>query len=112
MTRKSIRAFGFVLVAVFGVGLAACPEKNQGPTITPAEATLLGCEAYAAALNTLASLVEAGKINAATREIVVHARATGDPLCLGPAPDVNATVRDIAIDGAVRTLDSIAQSFQ
>lgn len=82
--------------------LAGCADK-----ISPAEATLLGCESYSAALGTLAALREADKLTDGTVEIVDHVRATLNPLCLGPAPDVDASVKDIAIDAGVRTLQGI-----
>ena len=91
----------FVTVAV--IGLSGCASDK----ISPAEGELLGCEAYASTLNTLATLRADGKLSAGTIGVVDHVRETVNPLCLGPAPDVNASVKDIAVDAGVRTLTSI-----
>lgn len=93
-----------VLLLAFAIGGSACEQKSS---ITPAESVLLTCSAYTAALNTLASAREQGKLNADTVAIVDHVRETVNPLCLGPAPNVNATVKDVAVDAGVRTLQSI-----
>lgn len=92
-----------VVLAAFAVSGSAC---NQGG-ITPAESELLGCDTYSGALTQLAALRAQGKLNEGTVEIVDHVRSTLNPICLGPAPDVNATVKDVVVDAGVRSLQSI-----
>jgi hypothetical protein len=106
--RHRRHAYLIALLVAFVVGGAAC-ESNTAtqPAITPAESILLTCESYTSALNTLAAAREQGQLTEDTITLVDRVRATVNPLCLGPAPDVDATVKDIAIDAGVRTLQSI-----
>lgn len=83
--------------------LAAC----QTGRITPAETELLGCDAFAGALATLAGYKAQGKLSAGTISIVDKTRAYVNPLCMGPSPDVNKSAVDTAIDGGVRVLQTI-----
>lgn len=93
----------YLAIACAGLLLAAC----AGSKITPAKSELLGCEAYTTALAQLAPLRADGKLNAATVDVVEHVRATLNPLCLGPAPDVNASVKDVTVDAGTRALNEI-----
>lgn len=97
-----------IIVAAFAsaIALTGCAKDK----ISAAEGTLLGCDAYASALDQLAGLREQGKIGGGTVQVVDHVRDTLNPLCLGPAPDVDASVKDVAIDAGVRTLQSILVS--
>lgn len=88
--------------------LAAC----QTGRITPAETELLGCDAFAGALATLASYNAQGKLSAGTIDIVDKTRSYVNPLCLGPSPDINKTAVDVAIDGGTRTLNTIISEEQ
>lgn len=98
---------GFALLAAFAVSGAAC-DKGK---ISPAETALLGCDTYAAALNTVAALNEEGKLSAGTVKIVDQSRATVKPICEGGSPDVDATVKDVAVDAGAKTLLAIAAQF-
>ena len=93
----------YLAIAVVGLALAGC----TGGKITPAETVLLGCSAYSTSLNQVAALREQGKLKDSHVKIVEGVRATLNPLCLGPAPDVEASVKDVAVDAGVRSLNSI-----
>lgn len=97
---KHPNRFIFPLLLLVSLPLYACQNG-----ISPAESELLGCEAYDSALATLTPLKV--KMSAGTVSIVDHVRETLNPLCLGPAPDVDATIKDIAVDAGVKTLQSI-----
>lgn len=92
----------WILLAA-SLSLYAC----AGDKAIPAKAELLTCESYASALASLAGFKDAGKLNAGTIAIVDHVRDTLNPICLGPTPDVDATVKDVAVDAGVQILNSI-----
>lgn len=104
--RKAILV-GFVVMAAFAVSGAAC---NEGK-ITPAETVLLGCQSFTSALSVVTGLNNEGKLSDGTVKIVDNARDTVNPICLGEAPDVDASVKDIAVDAGTRTLLAIAAQF-
>lgn len=95
-----------VLLSGFSVAGASCGDK-----ITPAKAELQGCETYAAVLTSLIKPREDGKFNKDILNIIDTTRATLDPLCLGPAPDVNSTVKDVVVDAGVTSLQAVASSL-
>lgn len=84
------------------LALTACKSG-----VSPAESELLGCEAYDSALATLTPMKAAGKLSDGTIAIVDHVRDTLNPICLGQAPDVDASVKDIAVDAGVSILYQI-----
>ena len=96
---KIILAPAFACLLLIG----AC----QTGRITPAETQVLGCSAYATALSTLATLNNQGKLSAGQVKMVDSTRAYLNPICLGDAPDVNATALDLAVDGGVKALNAI-----
>jgi hypothetical protein len=91
------------LILAAALALSAC----QSGRINPAETELLGCDAFTAALITLAGYNAEGKLTDGTVKIVDKTRAYVNPLCMGPAPDVNKTAVDTAIDAGVRVLRTI-----
>jgi hypothetical protein len=97
-------------VAAF-VLLGGCALFGGDREITPAEGMLLGCQAYLASLKTVFEFEKAGLVNEDTSEIVDGVQETTDPLCLGPAPDVNAKVKDIAIDAGAKILEGVVKSI-
>lgn len=94
---------GLLLAAA--LGLAACAHN-----ITPAEGELLGCDAFASALDVLTPLRAEGKLNDATVAVVDKAVAAVEPVCLGQAPDINATVKSTLVDSGAKVLQSVAAS--
>ncbi len=84
--------------------LAACAHDK----ISPAESILLSCDAFASGLTSLAPLRADGKLSDGTVRLVDQTRAVVDPICTGDAPDVDATVKNLAVDNGVRILTAIA----
>lgn len=99
--------YPLLITAAVLVGAAACDNSK----ISPAESVLLGCESFSSALVVVTQLNTEGKLTESTVELVDHARATVNPLCLGQAPDVNSTVKQVAVDSGTRVLLSIAAQF-
>lgn len=99
----------YLIVALVGFALAGA-SCDQGK-ITPAETVLLGCGSFSSALVVVTQLNDEGKLNPQHVAIVDHARGGANPICLGQAPNVDASVKDIVVDGAARSLLSIAASF-
>lgn len=99
--------FPLILMVGVAVGAASCGDNK----ISPAETVLLGCDTFASTLSVVADLNTEGKLNANTVKIVDQTRNTVNPICEGRAPDVNSTVKDVAIDAGTRTLLSIAAQF-
>lgn len=97
-----------VVLAAFAVSGAACDPNTQK---SPAEAALLGCQTVTAQLEILYPLRRDGKLPKWAVELIDKQRAISDPFCLGPAPDVNATVKDIAVDGVARSLTGLVAAF-
>lgn len=95
----------YLAVAVLGVALmgASC---DQGK-ITPAESVMLTCEQYPIVLTRLAEANAAGKINDSTEKIVDGAIDILDPICTGPAPNVDAKLKDVAVDAGMRSLNAV-----
>ena len=98
-----------IVLAAFAVSGASCGNKDG--SISPAETVLLGCDAFASALITVSGLNNEGKLSDGTVKIVDNARATVNPICEGQAPDVDSTVKDVAIDAGTRSLLAIAAQF-
>ena len=92
-----------LLATVAVIGLSGCASDK----ISPAESVLLGCDAFASSLNILGPLRADGKLNDATVAVVERTRAGVDPICLGDAPDVDATVKDVAVDAGVKVLQAV-----
>lgn len=92
-----------IALAFCGLLAAGC----VGGRVTPAETALTGCDAFASALTTLASLNAAGKLSESKVELVDKTKAYVDPFCLGEAPDVNASAIDLTITAGVSVLQSI-----
>ena len=90
-------------VVIVAVALTGC----AGGKITPAETVLLGCNAYTSSLNQVATLREHGKLKDSHVAIVEGVRSTLNPLCLGQAPDVEASIKDVAVDAGVRSINAI-----
>lgn len=78
--------------------------------ISPAEGALSTCETYAATLSTLADFRAADKLSDGQVKIVDHAISYVGPYCKGEAPDVDAKLKDVAIDAGVRVLQSVVLS--
>lgn len=95
---------GLALAAAIAV--AACSH-----TITPAEGTLYGCDAFASALDVLTPLRAEGKLNEATVKVVDSAIAAVTPVCDGPAPDIDSTVKSIVVDSGTKVLQQVAISI-
>ena len=99
--------YPLLITAAVLVGAAACDNTK----VSPAETVLFGCETFSSTLVVVTKLNTEGKLNDNTVEIVDHARASANPICLGDAPDVNSSVSKVVVDGATRSLLSIAASF-
>ena len=97
----------YLAIAVVGLALAGCGSTK----ITPAESILLSCDAFASALTVLAPLLADGKLSVGTVELVEHTRGAVDPICTGDAPDVDASVKNLAVDNGVKVLTAIAAQF-
>lgn len=95
-----------ILPVVLLVGLSAC-SGNSEKGLSAAEGALSTCQGYATALNTLASFREAGKLSKGQINIVDDAIDYVGPYCKGPAPDVDAKLKDVAVDAGVRVLQSV-----
>jgi hypothetical protein len=100
MTRFPLAALALLL-------LAGCQGGADTGTLTPAHAVLFGCDAFATALDNINKPDTFKKINDATLKLVVEARDSVKPLCTGPAPDINSSVSDTAIDSGVRVLNAV-----
>lgn len=87
-----------------GVLLASCSSSHR---ITPAETALTGCDAFASALMTLASLNSAGKLSESKVELVDKTKAYVDPFCTGPAPAVDVSAINLTVTAGVSVLQSI-----
>jgi len=92
-----------LLAAACALVLTAC----QGGKITPAEGALATCETYATTLSTLADFRAADKLSDAAVKVVDQTVAYVGPYCKGAAPDVDSSVKDVAIDAGVRVLQSV-----
>lgn len=77
--KKTMGALAFVLVVA-----SACAA--------PREAPLYGCNAYAAALTTLAAFRSQGKLSVAQVGVVDRVRGVVNPICTAPTPPTNADV--------------------
>lgn len=97
----------FFIIGVVGLALAGCSSDK----ITPAESILLSCDAFASALTVLTPLRADGKLSDGTVKLVDQTRAVVDPICTGDAPDVDATVKNLAVDNGVTILTAIAKQF-
>lgn len=97
----------YLAIACAGLLLAACASDK----ISPAESVLLGCDAFASALNVLTPLRADGKMSAGTVKIVDTTKASVDPICLGNAPDVDADVKSVAVDSGVKVLTAVAAQY-
>ena len=88
------------------LGLSACSADK----ISPAEGALSTCETYAATLSTLADFRAADKLSDGQVKIVDQTIAYVGPYCKGEAPDVDAKLKDVAIDAGVTVLQSVVLS--
>lgn len=93
------------IIALTFCGLLAA--GCQGAKITPAETALTGCDAFASALMTLASLNSAGKLSESKVELVDKTKAYVDPFCTGPAPAVDVSAINLTVTAGVSVLQSI-----
>lgn len=98
------------LVIALGCLLVTGCAANGERGISPAEAALATCESYATTLNTLAGFREQDKLSKGMIEVVDQTIAYVGPYCKGQAPDVNASVKNIAVDAGVRVLQSVLLS--
>jgi hypothetical protein len=89
------------------VALTGCGSTK----ITPAESVLLSCDAFASALSVLAPMRAEGKLSDGTVKLVDQTRTAVDPICEGDAPDVDASVKSLAVDNGVKLLTGIAAQF-
>lgn len=96
---------GLALAAALAV--AAC----AGGKITPAQGTLYGCDAFATALDVVNPLIAAGKVSEANQTIVVKARDMVAPVCLGSAPDLNASIKSTVIDAGTKMIQAVTASI-
>ena len=94
--------YAFIILAVMG----GCSADK----ISPAEAALSTCETYAATLSTLADFRAADKLSDGQVKIVDQTVAYVGPYCKGEAPDVDAKLKDVAIDAGVTVLQSVVLS--
>lgn len=102
--KRLLLSTAFALALMGNVG---CANKSpQAPALTQ----LQTCKTYDKVLEALLPLREDGVLNASTLAVVDGTRDVVDPLCLGPVPDVNSTVKNLAIDGGVRALNGILVS--
>jgi len=92
-----------LIVLAFIVSAWGCSADK----ISPAEGALSTCQGYAVALNALAGFREAGKLSDGQINIVDDAIDYVGPYCKGPAPDVDAKLKDVAVDAGVRVLQSV-----
>lgn len=92
---------------IIALALVASLWGCSADKISPAEGALATCDGYSIALNTLASLREQQKLSSGQIKIVDDARDYVGPYCTGPAPDVDAKLKDVAIDAGVRVLQSV-----
>ena len=97
----------YLLVTVLALSLTACASDK----ITPAESVLLGCDAFASALNVLAPLRADGKLCDGVVNIVNTTKAGVDPVCEGNAPDVGANIKSVTVDSGVKVLTAIAAQY-
>lgn len=95
-----------LLVAVSTIVLTACAEPGE-KGVTPAEGALFTCETYGDTLHQLAQLNAAGKIKPGDQAVVDGVRETLNPICLGPAPDVSSSVKDVTISNSMQILNTI-----
>ena|SRR5688572_24144706 len=93
--------------AAFCLVLMGCKAGEDTGTLTPAHAVLYGCEGFATALDEINKPDNFRKLSDGTLAIVVRARDSVKPLCTGPAPDINSSVKDTAIDSGVRVLQAV-----
>lgn len=96
-----------LLATVAVIGLSGCASDK----ISPAESVLLSCDAFAGVLNQLAPLRADGKLSDGTVKLVDQTRAAVDPICEGNAPDVDASVKNLAVANGVKLLTGIAAQF-
>jgi len=92
-----------LLTSALLVGLSAC----TGGKISPAETVLLSCETVARTIVQLTPYRAEGKLTKGEVEIVDKAIGITQPLCTGPAPDVNGNLQGIAIDAGARMLQGV-----
>ncbi len=95
------------IIAVIGLSLAGCAKDK----ISPAESILLGCKAFGSTLASLAPLRADGTLNAQTIDVINRTKLSVDPICTGEAPDVDASVKSVAVDAGVKVLTAIAAQF-
>lgn len=86
--------------------------SNDKESQAPAKAALLTCETVASTLDALYPFRRDGKLNMTTVDLIDKARGITDPFCLGPAPDVDSTVKDLAVDRGASILIGILASVK
>jgi hypothetical protein len=96
-----------LIILAFPLLLLGCQAGEDTGTLTPAHAVLYGCEGFATALDEINKPDNFRKLSDGTLAIVVRARDSVKPLCTGPAPDINSSVKDTAIDSGVRVLQAV-----
>lgn len=97
----------YLIAGLTAFVIAGCASDK----ITPAESILLSCDGFASALTVLTPLRADGKLSDGTVKLVDQTRAIVDPICTGDAPDVDATVKNLAVDNGVTILTAIAKQF-
>jgi len=75
--------------------------------VTPAETALTGCENFQRSWSVLADLRAKGKLSGSQVKLVEDTVAVVEPFCLGPAPDVDAETKDVAVSAGLQMLQGI-----
>lgn len=99
-----------ILTGVIAFGLVACaggPGKN---TISPAEALLESCSAYARAIGQVTRLAKANIMKEEQLKIVDMTIGPATAICGGNPPKVDASVLDLAIDNLTGTVMAVIAS--
>ena len=86
--------------------LAACAKPGE-KGVTPAEGLMFTCQTYGDTLLQVSELNAAGKVKKAHQDIVDGVVETLGPICTGPAPNVNAKLKDVTINNGVQILKTV-----
>ncbi len=94
-----------LITILFCIAVGACTSVS--PTVDKTAVT--ACSGYAVALDTLASLKQAGKLSTDTMTKVDQAISVAHPVCSLPNPPALDASTVIAVETAVSTLVTLAK---
>lgn len=86
--------------------LTACAD-NAEKGISAAEGALYSCETFETAWSQLVPYRAQGKLSGSQVRLVDQAVAVVEPYCLGPAPDVNSNIKNVAVSAGVGMLQGV-----